>query len=109
MDTLIHYEYVLRSMMDKQYITVTYFLIFTIHITVYYIVMSFKIMSQTFICCGAVNRHNSGCVYPLISIALVDRIRELKDEWTNRDSDDMSSVGEQYKRTLNCSNYYFVN
>ena len=67
-------------------------------------------MSQAFLCCNAVNRHISGCVYPLISKALADRTRELKeDEWTNRDNDDTSSVGEQYKRTLNCSNYYFVN
>ena len=59
---------------------------------------------QAFLCYSAVSRHISGCVYPL-KLALADRAEESKNEWQDKDNDNMRCIGEQYKSTSNCRNY----
>ena len=51
---------------------------------------------QTFLCCDSVSGHISGFVYPINSIALVDRLRELNNEWIIRDNEDLRSKAWQY-------------
>ena len=47
-------------------------------------VLKYCLIDGVLLCCGGVYVHISGCVYPLYSIALADRPRELKRIDTQR-------------------------
>lgn len=102
----------ISSMLYKHYKDISIHKSSNFHLTINLVIkrtmngfICFKIISHWWVllCCGGVHGHISGCVYPFYSIALADRPRELKNGLIHRDNDDMRSVGEQYKTTLNCS------